>query len=359
MSDPDRTPEPSVSVDDAGVVADLYRAILRRDPDAAGLGHYTEALRDGRMRVQEVAEALLFSGEAGWRLLVDSGFLATFPEMLWNSQATGDPGRRLCFLHIMKTAGTAAVAALRGAVGGGRCLTGISVDQLIVLPPILLRNVSLLAGHFPCQALQLLPEGAAVCTVLRDPVERALSHYAHLRRDELARRDDPDLTFEEFVGSPRFEPLRANYQARQLVQQIDLAGAWVDYSPLDRLAAFGPIPARLRAAPLQGLYEVTPIELGSAELEQVALERLESIDFVGVTEHLEDFVARVAHYFDVDDTPEVGIANSGGARLRAKELPPSLARRLREDNAVDYALYELASRQVTRKTRRGFLRIRS
>jgi hypothetical protein len=340
-------------LDPVEVVADLYRAVLRREPDQAGLEQFVADMRAGG-RVRDVAEAILFSREAGWTLLT-SGFLVAFPEMLWADRPGQARRDQLCFMHMMKTGGTSLTAMLGQLFGSRLSLSGIvAPDQLIVLPPLLLDNVSLVSGHLSYEAVEHFFPRAAVCTVIRDPLERALSHYAHLCRDELVRQEHPELTLEEFVESPQWCPLHTNYQARHLVHRIDLHRAWTDYSPVERLADLGATSARRLAAPIQGLFEATPMVLDGSALEAAAVERLESLEFVGVTEHLADLAIRIAEHVGCEP-PGLTHENPGGRRLEARDLPPSLARRLREANGADYACYEYARRQTTIMTRRGFI----
>jgi uncharacterized protein DUF4214 len=332
-------------LDPVEVVAEVYRAVLRREPDQAGFEKYVAEIRSGRPRLRDVVETILYSKEAGWNLL-SSGFLIAFPEMLWDDQKTHPRRTQLCFMHMMKTGGTSLTEMLSSIFPGFTLTDIVAADQLIVLPPAMLNNVSMASGHFSYEAVERFFPGAAVCTVLRDPLKRAMSHYAHLCRDEQVRREHPNLTLEEFVESPEWQPLHTNYQARHLVHRIDLHRAWLDYSPVERLTALGATSPRHRAAPIQGLFEATPMSLEGAALEKAAVGQLESLEFVGVTEHLADVAARVALHYG-SEAPAITYKNSGGRHLKRRELPASLARRLREANAADYACYEYALSQVT------------
>lgn len=337
-------------LDSSEVVSDLYRAMLRRWPDRAGLEKFAAELNSGESRVKDVAEGILFSPEAGWKLL-SSGFLIRFPEMLWENRTLNPRPVQLCFMHVMKTAGTSLTAAFCQMLDPGFFLSEVvAADQLLVLPRVMLSNVTMASGHLSLEAVELFFPGAAVCTVVRDPVDRAMSHYAHLRRDKDVRRDRPDLTLEEFVSEPEWQPLHTNYHARHLIHRIDLHRAWFDYSPVERLNELGAASPRRLAAPVQGLFEATPMRLEGAALEAAAVERLQSLEFVGVTENLDELAARVAKSFDTDPPP-IPRLQVGRRRPGARRPPPSLARQLREANAADYACYEYARGQVGIKTR--------
>jgi hypothetical protein len=85
------------------------------------------------------------------------------------------------------------------------------------------------------------------------------------------------------------------------------------------------------------------MSLEGAALEKAAVERLQSLEFVGVTEYLADIAARVALHYG-SEAPAIARRQSGGRH--PPDLSASLARRLREANAADYACYEYARSQV-------------
>jgi hypothetical protein len=119
----------------------------------------------------------------------------------------------LVFLHIPKTGGTTLgttierwfapneVLVLRRR--GGR-------EQLAAMPEADRRRLRLVRGHVPFGLHELLPQGAAYVTLLRDPVERVLSLYHYVV-------SDPDHPFRRrFAGRlPTLEEfLREGLQRR-------------------------------------------------------------------------------------------------------------------------------------------------
>lgn len=94
----------------------------------------------------------------------------------------------LIFLHIPKAAGTTLYTILRREysrqhtrmIDGGR--VAAAVAEFKALPLAERAQVRLLMGHMPFGLHAFLPHPARYITLLRDPVERILSHYHFILR---------------------------------------------------------------------------------------------------------------------------------------------------------------------------------
>jgi hypothetical protein len=242
----------------------------------------------------------------------------------------------------MKTGGTSLIAGLREVLGPRPFLTEVFLDDFVSVPEYVLESVPLVAGHLGYEARGLLPSRFATCLVLRDPVERTLSHYAHLRAIPHVIEEHPGFSLEEFLRSPRWSTLSHNYQARQLVHEVDLRGAWVTFSPQERFRALGPPFPAEHPLPLQSLFDCSPLELSPGDLLPVATERLETIEFVGVTEQLDSLYAAVAGSWGIEDPPPLPRLQVSASRPLATDIPAELLAEIEEATAVDRSLYELA-----------------
>ncbi len=250
----------------------------------------------------------------------------------------------LYFVHIMKTGGTAlttAMARLCAASGAGECITEMFLDQFVQRHAW--DGVGFVTGHLPWEAHELLPAATRTMTVLRDPVERTLSHYWQLSINPDVVAESPGFSLEEFVESPRWNTLCRNYQARQLAHRVGLAGAGTAFDPAARFAQLGPPFPRTHQYPLQSLFDCEPLALDDNELEAAARRSLAEIEFVGVTDHLDDLYRRVAGaVWSVADPPPLGRENTAPDRPRRQTAPTDLIRRIEEMTAVDRVLYEAA-----------------
>jgi hypothetical protein len=249
-------------------------------------------------------------------------------------------------MHIMKTGGTALTTALAGLcelAHAGASVTEIFLDQFVTRDPAQWNEVGFVTGHLPWEVRELLPSGTRSVTVLRDPVDRTLSHYWQLSINPDVHAESPHFSLEEFVESPRWNTLCRDYQARQLAHRVDLADAGKTYAPADRFAALGPPFPPEHQYPLQSLFDCSPLNLHGAALEQAALRSLAEIEFVGVTEHLDALYRQVAEQiWALRDIPPLGRENTASNRPRRESLSGDLVRRIEAMTAVDHALYEAA-----------------
>lgn len=137
------------------------------------------------------------------------------------------------FLHLPKTAGMTLNVVLhrqfpeRGAVFHTAHLHAPdAARQFLDLPPAERGAVRLITGHTEFGLHEFLPAPATYFTVLRDPVERVLSHFYYVRAtpDNPRYAEAAGMTLEEFVTSDRF-PESDNGQTRLLAGLADGAAS--------------------------------------------------------------------------------------------------------------------------------------
>jgi hypothetical protein len=134
-----------------------------------------------------------------------------------------------------------------------------------------------------------------------------------------------------------------NYMARQLGHHVDFAGAWSEWSPVDRLVALGGSAAHDK--PLQAWFDASPLGVSDEEHLARALHNLDAIDVVGTTERLADVVAAVTPAFGFATAP---VERFNVASNAAHDLSDRVRRRLDEITQIDRALYDRA-RERTRE----------
>ena len=98
--------------------------------------------------------------------------------------------RPIVFLHVPKTAGQTIRISLKNAFPRRRVFPGQVDAHLSTYSREDLTRFDIFSGHFSWSLLDCLGPDVDYITILRDPVERVLSYYRHLRR--LAESLTPD-----------------------------------------------------------------------------------------------------------------------------------------------------------------------
>lgn len=326
----------------SSLVADaLYRALVGRRAGAHERRRVRAQARSG-MSTEQIVEEISNSPIADLddaRARVAAIARAVVRDEDFETQPTG-AGPRVVFLHTMKVGGTSLSDALYNIVPRGQAAVHLFLDDLVVMPPVLTERLRVIAGHIPFEALSVIPGTFRTATILRDPVDRTISHFQELRRSEPTMQN---LTLEQFVFDDSFGAVTHNYQARQLVHEIGLSQAWRSYSPERRYEARGGDPHL--APPLQSMFDAEPLVLDDDELCKAAVERLDSIDHVGTTDRLDLSAAALARMLSVPVTPRVARLNATADERRQDRLARPVRARLEEITAVDRHLYELAQQR--------------
>lgn len=314
----------------------IYRSLLGRAPSPSEADRVRGRLGEGA-EIDAIADELAGS-EEGLARTVRRGDAALLSALRSDWEPPARSPRRLVFLHIMKVGGTSLCEMMFAWVPPGRAQVHIFLDDLVLQPRLVTARLQVIAGHVPFEALTLVPGSYSTMCVLRDPLQRTLSHYAELRRSVPRFAD---LTLARFLDDDLFAVPRGNYQARQLAHTIGVGQAWVDFSPLADYVARGGDPADPR--PVQALFDSTPVRLDDAELLATAAGNLARIDLVGTTDDLARVGREAAAHFGLPPAP-VPRLNVTPSSVRT-EVPASARRRIDELTAVDRELYEAARRR--------------
>lgn len=234
-------------------------------------------------------------------------------------------GETYFFIHVMKTAGTSFLFYLNelftmdGVFPNDRdpVEDKIRIDALRSIPPERRERVRVFTGHFPAFAPEIVGATKTV-TILRDPVERAVSMLKQRQRPDNPPSSSllprtPDMTLEEIYDDPEiFGPWVHNHQVK--VFALD---------PSDEPESF-----------------LHVLDIDQARFD-AATERLAAIDVVGFQDDFRRLLRECSEKFGWK-RPRVG-----GWRAFASEpvdVPESLLERIRADNHWDVAFYEHACR---------------
>jgi hypothetical protein len=224
----------------------------------------------------------------------------------------------LVLVHIPKTAGTTLWRIMRHHYRGAWYQAGNAFRSFDSLEPRLAaigrkRRILAIGGHITFGVRALLPE-ALYLTILRDPVERTLSHYSYLVKTTGGRAaglvapwlpaPTPGLQLEDCLGPRNYIP--DNLQTRML---CGIA------SPYD--------------------------ELPGDALAQAKENLRERFAWVGTTERFDEFLALLDLELGWPTLPYAR-ERAAAVRLRRDQVLPEALRAVEEANALDRELHAYA-----------------
>jgi hypothetical protein len=234
-----------------------------------------------------------------------------------NGESTASPSGEpreppVAFVHIPETAGGAAISMLTNAYGRAgvrnvaNYLSGKENAVSKVSRALRRTGPRVFVGHVPLGVfLQHLPDDTRYVTILREPVERVLSHdyrpMGSRRRKGAAK--PPQQTLEEVLAL-RLPPV-SNLQTRLLCNDPDL-----------------------------------PAEMPPEALDQ-ARANLDRMVFVGLQERFDESLVLMQRTLGIETVvPYVRNRHVGGERPSAPDLDPAQRALIEEANALDIELYE-------------------
>lgn len=237
------------------------------------------------------------------------------------------------FLHIPKNAGLSFSAVVEGRFAPASTCPARLWSELLAIPRAEVVRYELFRGHFHWALLAYLGERGLrtrVITMLRDPVERSVSHFAHVRRapehyhHALART----MTLRQFVEDERTRAMVENFQARWLANRFD------------------PVAEAIRAGEGFLALERRTDELNTTPNDAALLARaratLRRCAFVGVTEAFAASMRRLGEVMrwtltDAELDPRL---NTNPDRPPKTDLDDATLTAIRDATRVDRAIYD-------------------
>jgi hypothetical protein len=241
------------------------------------------------------------------------------------------PDDQLCFIHIMKTAGTTFTSIIdahfplkeiapRPSYLHEVCPDAVNCDSPEAISALLTRY-RFIRGHFGYAQIHGLLRQPLYTTMLRKPLERTISFYEFMRRsDSLPKREDGQQSYQilktaaegsllDFITNPNPTVQRsiANHQTRKL-------------AAIDEEA-----------------------EVADAELIASAKANLDQFLFVGLTERFQDSVFLLSYIFGWYPTTEFQSLRVAKDKLLQEQLPPEMMEQFLQRNQLDLELYDYAA----------------
>ena len=228
----------------------------------------------------------------------------------------------IVFYHLPKSAGTTLNRILRHnyrrdemAESGPN--TQEFVAELKTWPPERLAAIRFLQGHYPWGLHEMLPQRARCFTLLRDPVERVLSHFYHAQRQ-------PDYFLYDLIRD--------------------------NNGSLPELLASG-IPLMMNDGQvrlLSGVYADPPMGEVTEAMLATAIANLRACAVVGITEQFDLSLVLLQRAFGwrfIGYRP----VNVGHNRPPTREISAETLEAVRHYNRMDALLYEEAQRLMAQQ----------
>ena len=253
-----------------------------------------------------------------------------------NAVPVEDKGSPVYFLHIPKTAGTTFHTFLASRFAEDEVCPAHTWHDLVALSAEQIGGYSFIWGHFYAYLHRHVPQPLRYVTFLRDPVERALSHYGHVMLHDdhyLHQRAREVGDFGAYLRDPELLTTVNNFQVKSFA--LDL----------DPHAIVSALPTTERdTLEVERRLETAAAPLSDAAMLAIAKCRLEQMCFIGITERLDESLALLCHKFGWQRPAQIESRNANAGRLRASAISASDLELLRELNAADHELYEFANR---------------
>lgn len=238
------------------------------------------------------------------------------------------------FHHIPKTAGTTLNAALREVFAPHEICPPFLWSQLLQYNKKKLKQFRLFRGHFYGALEPFLGFPVRSFVFLRDPKERALSHYGHVMRASghyLHSKAHSLHTFEAFLQDPETRETVRNFQSKCLTATFD-----------PKALAARLTEEELVSLKLEQQIETSASALTSEQLLHTAKAALERFACVCITEHFNQSLTLLGQTFGWHLNKYIMPENQNPQKIRSSDLSSKETALLYELNTVDLKLYHEA-----------------
>lgn len=234
----------------------------------------------------------------------------------------------LFFSHIPKTAGTTFINILDKFFSNDSIYPEQLWTEFRKQPHVNFSKYKLIRGHFTKDLVQYLPKIPICITMLRDPMDRTLSYYAHLLRHGVINNE----TLSDIFLSPNnsitsFE----NYQTH-----------WIAIHPYDYalITKHGPeIDDYHKNKKIKSII----CSRSDDKILESAKQSLSNFAFFGLTERLEDSLYLLCYIFGWKPIRNIPMLNTSSNRITKEELSEEVKQSILECTRLDARLYQYAS----------------
>lgn len=218
---------------------------------------------------------------------------------------------KIFWIHIPKSAGTAFGTILRGA--NTYPIYGWAREYVIFEDFINRYNYSLIGGHIP-YSLASRYENRQFVTMLRDPLERCISHWNEIKNYRY------NLTLEELLEHPILSSRVSNYASR-----------YIGFNPNWEEITINAPETNLEH---HAYFDAMNMEMSDDNLLNKCLDILDTFALVAIKERFEESVKAAEKVFSLTLWPTETVNTD-----HSKDLTDDIIELLTEKNKVDIIIY--------------------
>lgn len=207
---------------------------------------------------------------------------------------------------------------------------------LLARPQEELGEYTLFCGHFYRHLSGYLDQSLKTFTFLRNPFDRALSHYNHIRNDHhhyFHERVQEQGSLLAFLEDPVTQPLVRNFQVRSLS---------ATFKPFEIISTIE--NSYTQKYPLEQYLETADSEIDESKALLLAKDFLSRCIFVGIAERMQESAEKLAKMFDVSGNARVARLNTNLTPLSVDSLTCKEWSALADLLYSDWELYEFGLR---------------
>ena len=243
------------------------------------------------------------------------------------------------YLHIPKTAGTSFIATLDSFFDYNSIYQEKVWHELLKKPHNDLGKYKLIRGHFGYNILPLLHKKPIYLTMLRDPIERTISQYEHIRRDRfgnnwvsknfLAHNE----MLEDLIKNENKRKRLGNSQTRYIGLDCDVLSFTksMDNKSLGNFRFDENLP-------------IFQTNTSDEMMLDTAKKRLEDFEFFGITENFDESMFLLFYTFGWKPIKSMWKLNVSAPRPHRKNLPDTIIKQIESWNRLDIEFYNFAKK---------------